>query len=372
VSIVKENGRFRARLKSGRQNIASKTFDTRREAKAWLDRERAALAGGLDPRAGKEPVKSALDRWLTIRKTTVAKKTYAADVDLRRLIPTSMQNVHLSAVSEREVARTFEQLLAGGLAESSVVRYRASLSVFFSWCVREKLLARNPVAGVKVPKGSDEVDEMHPFTENELEAAYLVWKMKDERLADILLVLGWSGLRWGEARAMQVASLMEVPTPALMVRRSQPEGSPVKATKGRSMRRVPLGNRVLPIVRELARGKAAHDLLFTTSGGAQLWRSSSLRVLDWSRLDDHGNSVGTGRGRRLHDLRHTAACLWLARRIDPGTVQAWCGHESIATTNRYLHYLGTGADKAGLDRLNEGVSDDAGAAGGPQSEEDAS
>ncbi|WP_423463068.1 tyrosine-type recombinase/integrase [Promicromonospora sp. MS192] len=48
-------------------------------------------------------------------------------------------------------------------------------------------------------------------------------------------------------------------------------------------------------------------------------------------------NVGTGRGRRLHELRHTAGCLWLARRIDPGTVQAWCGHESIATTNRYLH-----------------------------------
>lgn len=58
-------------------------------------------------------------------------------------------------------------------------------------------------------------------------------------------------------------------------------------------------------------------------------------------------------GRRLHDLRHTAACLWLARGVDPGTVQAWCGHESIATTNRYLHFLGTGADLAGLQRLND-------------------
>lgn len=28
------------------------------------------------------------------------------------------------------------------------------------------------------------------------------------------------------------------------------------------------------------------------------------------------------------------------------------GHESIATTNRYLHFLGTGADVAGLERLN--------------------
>jgi hypothetical protein len=49
------------------------------------------------------------------------------------------------------------------------------------------------------------------------------------------------------------------------------------------------------------------------------------------------------------------------------------GRQNIASkafdTRRYL---GTGADKAGLDRLNEGVSDDAGAAGGPHSAEGAS
>jgi integrase len=114
---------------------------------------------------------------------------------------------------------------------------------------------------------------------------------------------------------------------------------------------VPLANRVLAIVRELADGKGPGDLLLTTSHGAALHRSAVLRPLAWST---------TGGGRRLHDLRHTAACLWLARGVDPGTVQAWCGHESIATTNRYLHFLGTGADRAGLDRLNRG----AGYAGG--------
>ena len=70
-----------------------------------------------------------------------------------------------------------------------------------------------------------------------------------------------------------------------------------------------------------------------------------LRTLKWSE---------TGRGRRIHDLRHTAACLWLARGVDAGTVQQWLGHESIATTNRYLHFLGTAADLAGLERLNSG------------------
>lgn len=39
-------------------------------------------------------------------------------------------------------------------------------------------------------------------------------------------------------------------------------------------------------------------------------------------------------------------------RVDPVTVQAWMGHASIATTNLYLHHLGTAADQAGLARLN--------------------
>ena len=344
MSVVKHGKRWRAKLKDGRVDIGSQVFDTKTEAQNWLRRERAVLAGGIDPRAGKERLSLVLDRWLAVRRITVAQKTYTADADLTRLMPASMQNVHLSAVGEREVARSFERLLAAGLSESSVVRYRASLSVFFAWCVREKLIAVNPVTVVKVPKSSNEVDEMDPFTEAQLEQAYMAWKAIDERLADIMLVKGWTGLRWGELRAMQVANFTEVPTPGLMVRRSQPEGVPMKATKGRSMRRVPLANRVLAIVRDLAHGKAERDLLFTTSGGAKLWRTATLRVLDWEK---------TGQNRRLHDLRHTAACLWLARRVDPGTVQAWCGHESIATTNRYLHFLGTGADMAGLDRLNE-------------------
>ena len=43
-------------------------------------------------------------------------------------------------------------------------------------------------------------------------------------------------------------------------------------------------------------------------------------------------------GRRIHDLRHIGACLWLAKGVDPVNVQAWLGHASIATTNIYLHW----------------------------------
>ena len=42
-------------------------------------------------------------RWLTSRRTTVAKKTYGAETDRASSCSTSMQNVHLSAILERRL-----------------------------------------------------------------------------------------------------------------------------------------------------------------------------------------------------------------------------------------------------------------------------
>jgi integrase len=131
--------------------------------------------------------------------------------------------------------------------------------------------------------------------------------------------------------------------PVLAVQRAEPEGVAVKGTKSNKSRRVPAADRVLPLVREFAAGQPAEERLCVTSSGHQLHASAFKRTLGWTTL---------GGGRRIHDLRHTAACLWLVRGVDPVTVQAWMGHALIATTNLYLHHLGTSADRAGLDRLN--------------------
>jgi hypothetical protein len=69
VTICKlPSRRFRAELKSGRAYVAGRTFDTKREAQAWPIRERAALAVGVDPRAGKATVRALLPVWLEERK----------------------------------------------------------------------------------------------------------------------------------------------------------------------------------------------------------------------------------------------------------------------------------------------------------------
>jgi integrase len=267
-----------------------------------------------------------------------------ADAALSRLIPTSLAALKIGAVTDREVSRALVALTRRGLAESSVRRFRDSLSAFFAWSVRERMITSNPVTPTRVPKSPGTRTEMYPLSEPELEEVYADATKRDQRLADLLLIDAWTGMRWSELRATRVRDFVEVPLPLLVVQRAAPEGVRVKVTKSGKSRRVPVADRVLPLVQALTVGRAADDLLFVTSSGHQLHASAFKRTLSWTAV---------ARGRRIHDLRHTAACLWLARGVDPVTVQAWMGHASIATTNLYLHHLGTSADQAGLARLND-------------------
>lgn len=336
-------GRWRGVVKSGRQQVASRTFNTRREASAWVARERAAMAGGVDPRAGRRTVRVLLPEWLHEREHAVSRKTYVSDAALLRLTPPALAALQIGAVTDREVVRALIALNRSGLAESSVKRFRASLSAFFGWAVRERLIAMNPVAGTRVPKGHGLRTEIRPFAEDELESFYAACTARDSRLADVLMIAAWTGLRWSELREARVRDFVRVPMPVLLVSRAAPEGVEAKMTKSGKTRRVPVADRVLPLLQACTDGKGPDDLLLTTRTGHRLHASAVKRSVSWSTV---------AMGRRIHDLRHTAACLWLAKGVDPVTVQAWLGHASIATTNIYLHHLGSSADRAGLERLN--------------------
>jgi len=154
MSVCKTpGGRWRVVVKSGRQQIASRTFDTRREATARVARERTALAGGVDPRAGRRSVRVLLPEGLAEREHAVSRKTYVSDSSLPRLTPPAPAALQIGAVTDREVTRALIALNRSGLAESSVNRFRAPLSAFFAWAIRERLIASNPVTTTRVPTG---------------------------------------------------------------------------------------------------------------------------------------------------------------------------------------------------------------------------
>ena len=69
-----------------------------------------------------------------------------------------------------------------------------------------------------------------------------------------------------------------------------------------------VADRVLSIVRAMPIGREADAPLFVTSSGHQLHASAFKRTLAWPVVTE---------GRRIHDLRHTAACVcgWLGASI---------------------------------------------------------
>jgi integrase len=158
---------------------------------------------------------------------------------------------------------------------------------------------------------------------------------------DVVLVLGLCGLRWGELAGLKVADIVQVPGPGLRVQRtvlaSSTDGALYEDTpKTGRVRTVPLPQRAADVIAHRAEGRTAPDWIFAAPAGGPLSESNWKRSVAWVA------ATGTiGRpGLRVHDLRHTAASLWLASGADPKVVQRVLGHASAAMTmDLYGHLI---------------------------------
>ena len=146
------------------------------------------------------------------------------------------------------------------------------------------MIPTNPVTPTRVPKASTPRTEMYPFSEEELEELYGRAVRARSTARRHLLVDAWTGLRWSELRAIRVRDFIEVPLPVLVVQRAEPEGVRVKGTKSGRSRRVPVADRVLPLVRSLAAGREADDLLCVTASGHRLHATAFKRTLAWAPI----------------------------------------------------------------------------------------
>lgn len=335
-------GRWRGIVKQGRKTIITRTFDKKNQAEAWVRNERAKLDGLADPAAGKCRVGAALVDYLDERRSQVAQKTWQTESFLlSSWVPAPLRSRAVASVTPGDIERAMAELVAAGRAFASVKRFRDSLRAFFAWTVRQGMRSDNPLTLATLPRRTDPIREMRPWTADEFAAQCEKWEGQHPAAAEIVRFLGYTGLRWSEARALQVGDVSLLPYPSLFVQRAQPEGTSVKTTKSGKSRRVPLPTVVLDYVQRQSQGKRPTDPLLPP-----MHRGRLTRQLDWS---------ATAGGRTLHDLRHTAICIWIANGIDLATVRAWAGHSDLSITSRYVHYLGSDVDRASLDKLNQGL-----------------
>lgn len=351
------NGGWRAKVKHKGQLVADRTFRRKGDAVQWEAEQKRQLALGdfIDPKAGSVALGDVIERWTAARAASISAKTLETEsYALGKHLSATLLNRPVGSITKADLEALYGDLLHT-LAPSTVKRLRNTLSSLFAWAVDQRMIGKNPVIPSRVPRGrgQDERKEIYPFSLAELHEVVDALEAEHPTLGPLALVLGLTGLRWGEVAALRVRDFQLVPYPAFRVSRTASDNQPVRTiTKGGKARTVPVPDAVLAIVKPLLVGRDPDAFLFTSARGHRLNGANWKRSVKWSKHN---------RGRREHDLRHTAATIWLSQGVDLKTVQQWLGHSTATlTADTYAHWMGTDADAAALARLNSAYGDHTG------------
>lgn len=338
--IISGAVRYKARVKSQGRQVASRTFDRKSDALAW-EREqtrRLRLGEWIDPTRGRVPLSAVATDWLQARRSLKRRTREADESDWRLHIKPRFGNFPLASITTAEVASWVGAMIGNGCRPASVTRYLATLRSILTYAIADGRMTVNVAAAVKLPSGGQARRDGIHLTIAQLNALAAACTGP---YAELVLVLGLAGLRWGEVAGLQAGDRVWVPGRGLRLDRavlaSGGSGELFEDTlKNKRARTVPLVPDLVPIVDRWAEGKSSGAWLFHAPHGGPLHEGNWKRAVKWSAAI---SAIGVPR-LRVHDLRHTAASVWLGAGADPKVVQRILGHASAAMTmDLYGHVI---------------------------------
>jgi integrase len=245
-----------------------------------------------------------------------------------------------------------EKELGKRLADATVRRVMAPVRACLSTAADDGLIRANPADGVKLPRREqvreDEDEERRPFTREQLDA-FLRVAHSSHRV--MFRLIAATGLRWGEAAALQQRdlSLGDPFSPAVKVRRALNKAGEFKPPKSRHGRReVPLPRALAEELRKHAADLDPDELLFSTGRGTPLSYRNQLTRAFKPAAEEAGAEWAA-----LHTLRHTFASLHIARGTNIVQLSRMLGHHSPDFTLRVYAHLIPGDKVAALDLEQE-------------------
>lgn len=300
-----------------------KSFNKKSDAERFLTQiEHRILKGEyVSPNAGKITVGSWAATWLGAQ-SHLKPSTYARYESLLRYhVLARWERVKLQDVRHADIQGWVAALIDFGLAPGSVRQAFRVFHLVLGLAVKDGRLARNLAEGVQLPKARR--------TEPRFLTPDQVGDLVEAGGGLEVLVLAYTGLRFGELSALRVADI-DVMRGRIRVHRSGTEvkGVYVEGTPKTSLpRSVPLPRFLCGPVAELMGGHPRTDRVFTSPDGGP------LRINNWSRRRFKPACATAGlEGLRVHDLRHTAASLAVQSGASVKAVQRMLGHASAAMT----------------------------------------
>jgi integrase len=255
----------------------------------------------------------------------------------RHIVPT-LGALDIDEVTVADISKWANGLERAGMSDKSIANLRALLSSVFGYAVDEGLRTDNPMRRLRRSRASEhEKAEMVFLTAQEFSHLRSLIR---ERWRPFVTFLAGSGLRFGEAIALEVADVdLLADTPVVRVTKAWkriPGGFEVGPPKSRASRRtVDLSRDVVEALIPLVAGRDGREILFVGRDGRRVSHSHFHR---WTWLPAVKQfEAETGKRPRIHDLRHTHASLCIERGMHLESIRDRLGHESITTTQIYSH-----------------------------------
>ncbi len=238
----------------------------------------------------------------------------------------------------RALRRAFAEI--SHQSEATIARTWSTWNQLFTFLVAEGVVAGNPMAAVEKPRvpksrpkaitGDDSVVRLLEVASRGRTGARDPWPERD--LA-VIVVLLTCGLRLAEVLSLTLRSIDGPPGDRVIGVRG----------KGRKERTVPVEPEVEQIIasymesrRTRFPGRLPGDAALFVANNGEPMKRGGLQYLVESLYREAGIRTRVPQGALVHALRHTFATS-LARNGATGTeLQRLLGHESLATTQRYV------------------------------------
>jgi integrase len=348
------SGRWQVRYydQAGVRHTAPRTFPSKADANRYLAQVEADLLRGAwtDPRLARITFGEWVERWWpTTADLRPGTRTFY-DYLLRRLLLPEFEGTPLGRIDAMTVRAWLAGLHEDGeVTPTTIAKAYRLLRRILNVAVEAGYLPRNPAA-IK-GAGLERAAEMRHVSIPQLHA---LAEAVPGRYRALVLVAGYSGLRWGELVGLRrrrvdlagdrihvVEQVAEVAGKFII--------SPPKTAAGQRVVVLP-AVAVAALAEHLEHSAAPEPegLVFASGRGTYLQRSNFSRLVWRPAVQQLGLD-----GLRFHDLRHTAATLAAAAGATTRELMERMGHTSPAVALRYQHVMADrqGAIAAALDGL---------------------
>ncbi len=266
--------------------------------------------------------------------TTVT--AYQSDLRQFRAHCQTMGVEHLRQINYDHVSDWFATLRDNNRTPNTIVRKNAALRTFFAWAASRGVAF---VAGAAPVIRRDRHQIPYVPTPADIEAIldacdqqrYRLMALRDRAL---ILFLWSTGCRRAEALALNVQDLQLEAGADGQVR-----GSARVRGKGRKQRIVFLGERAAAALQAYIpyrlpyAGQDNADALFLSRQGTRMDHKNASSI-----VSQHARRAGIQHRLTCHSLRHAFATQMLRGGADLHTLSRMLGHQSLSTTDVYLHY----------------------------------